>query len=89
MAMFIKIKDGIFVKANSIEAVIDIVNKNNNGTLCKVYTINNSFPSELPSSVILDMINKDTKVEDKPDKNAELLEQMLNIMKTENTPMGG
>lgn len=85
--MYIEIKDGIFVKACSIEAVIDTPDKNEQ--LCMVYTVNNSFPSVLPSSVILDMIDRDKKSKVEPDKNSELLEQMLNIMKTQNTPMGG
>ena len=85
MVNFIEIKDGIFVKADSIEAVIDTPDKNEQ--LCIVYTVNNSFPSELPSSIILEMINKQVKKE--PDKNTEILDQMLNIMKTQNTPMGG
>jgi hypothetical protein len=87
MVKFIEIKDGIFVKADSIEAVIDTPDKGE--SLCMVYTVTNSFPSILPSSVILEMISSDKKAVKEPDKTAELLEQMLNIMKTQNTPMGG
>jgi hypothetical protein len=82
--MFVEIKDGIFVKACSIEAIIDTTDK---GVM--VYTSSNSFPSELPSNVILDMISKDKQSEIKPNENSDKIEQILNILKTQNTPMGG
>lgn len=86
MADFIEVKQGIFVKADTIEAVIDISDDNNPEILCKVYTANNSYPSVLPSQIILDMLG----VKEEPiQTSTEVQEQMLNIMKQETNVMGG
>jgi len=80
---FIEVKNGIFVKAESIEAVIDTFDDPE--ILCKVYTPTNSFPSILPSSVILEMIGVK---EDVSNQSNETQEKMLNIMKQQTNFVG-
>ena len=82
--MFIEVKDGIFVKSENIEAVID-VQTDDPSILCKVYTATNSFPSVLPSNVVLEMIGVKEEV---PQPSNETQEKMFNIMRTESSFAG-
>jgi len=87
MANFIGINQGIFVKSDSIEAIVDTdFDAQSPEIMCKVYTTQETFPSVLPSSVILEMIGVR---EEKSDVAAEeTQQQMLNIMKTVQTFAG-
>ena len=84
MSDFLEINQGIFVKTDDIEAVIDT--SDSPDVLCKVYTANNSYPSALPSGVILDMIGVR---EEKPQQSDTTQEQVLNILKQQTNVMGG
>jgi hypothetical protein len=81
--MFIEISQGTFVKIDDIEAVIDT--SDNPDVLCKVYTSDNSYPSALPSGVILNMIEIR---ENKPKSDEQWKDKMMNILKQQ-TNMGG
>jgi hypothetical protein len=87
--MFIEINQGIFVKIDEIEAVIDTSDSSdgldNPDVLCKVFTANNSYPSTLPSGVILNMIEIR---ENKPKSDEQWKDKMMNILKQQ-TNMGG
>jgi hypothetical protein len=81
--MFIEIKRGVYVKAEDIEAVIDTVNKKD--AACRVYTKRSSYLSVLPSKTILDIIGTREDLEN-PEQTQQ---EMLNIIKQQNNPMGG
>ena len=84
MGNFLEVKQGIFVKADNIEAVIDTFDDPE--ILCKVYTSTNSFPSVLPSGVILEMLGIR---EEKSQQTDTTQEQVLNILKQQTNVMGG
>jgi hypothetical protein len=87
MVKYIEVKEGIFVKACAIEAIIDTFDDPE--ILCKVYTVNNSFPSALPSSVILEVLDMPEEVEPpKDDRDSEVQEQMLKIMQQQSNFAG-
>jgi hypothetical protein len=81
---FLEINQGIFVKTDDIEAVIDT--SDSPDILCKIYTANNSYPSALPSGVILEMLGIR---EEKSQQSDATQEQILNIMKEQTNVMGG
>ena len=80
MATFIEVNQGIFIKSDSIDAVVDTeFDPDYPEILCRVYTATETFPSVLPSSVILEMIGVR---EEKPEQVDEgIQQQMLNIAK--------
>ena len=87
MANFIEINQGIFVKADSIQAVVDTdYDEAYPEIVCRVYTAQETFPSVLPSSIILEIIG--VKEEAPAAESNETQEQMLNIMKTQSTFAG-
>ena len=84
MSDFIEINQGIFVKVENIEAVIDAISDDPE-VLCKVYTSTNIFPSALPSNVILQMIGVKEEI---TQQSEDTQEKMFNIMKTESSFAG-
>lgn len=78
--MFIEVKQGIFVKAEEIEAVLDVSDKKDGSILSKVYISGNGYPSILSSRTIIDMVKRSEK------GSAET--QALNILKQQSNFAG-
>lgn len=88
MSNFIEINQGIFIKSDCIEAIVDTeFDEQSPEIVCKVYAANDTFPSVLPSNVILEMIG--VKEESKSEyPNDDTQNKILNIMKQQSTFAG-
>lgn len=80
---FIEINDGIFVKLNAIEGIVDVSGVDEINS--KIYTNNNTYLSILPVSSVMEIIGMNKKPEENSDNTQE---QMLNIMKQQVVPLG-